>query len=581
MVDTTAIMPVDGAVPGERRGHPRRTARGAYDLMEMGLREELEGLRRHIAGLEEALAWEAGVSASLTILARRLLTSAPIEEISDLVLEHALRLTGSAFGYVGYIDPDTGCLVCPTLTREAWDACEVGDKKITFSEFKGLFGWVLSNREALVSNDIEGDPRSVGTPEGHLPVKRFISAPALSGDELVGQIALANADRDYDDRDLALVGLLADCYALAVRRERAEEALRGSEERYRLIYDFTGEAIYTYDTDLAVIGVNRRACELIGYDEEEVIGRNVLELGILHPDDLERAVQDVARLFRGEVVVDELRFITRDGAVVLGEVTGAPLFNKEGEIIAFTNVAIDITARRKWEEGLQRINRELDAYAYVVSHDLRGPLSAIISAAGLLVELADQAGDEKVASRIRQVAEIIDRSADNAEDFIERLLDLAKAGQAPKAAVMVDVAGVVRRVLEERAAVIAETGAEVVVDEDLGHINADPTHVYQLFSNLIENALQYNESPEPLVTVSHLGGEGGVHRYRVRDNGQGIPRKDLEKMFLPLYKGRGGGTGIGLSTVRKVVGVYGGEIGARNDGGACFEFTLRDWTGGD
>ncbi len=140
-------------------------------------------------------------------------------------------------------------------------------------------------------------------------------------------------------------------------RKRWEEALRESEEKYRLIYDFTGEAIFTYDTEMRLIGVNRKACELIGYGEHELLGKNVLELNILHPDDHARAIDDIRRLSAGETVRDELRFVRRDGSVAIGSVTGAPLYDREGRVIAFTNVAHDVTERKREEWRLDELRR--------------------------------------------------------------------------------------------------------------------------------------------------------------------------------------------------------------------------------
>lgn len=154
--------------------------------------------------------------------------------------------------------------------------------------------------------------------------------------------------------DAAIRGLVIHARDITDRR-KWEEALRESEEKYRLIYDFTGEAIFTYDRNLTLIGVNRKACELIGYSEGELLGKNVLELNILHPDDHERVAEDIKRLLAGEVVNDELRFIGKDGSVAVGDVTGAPLYDKEGNVVAFTNVAHDVTERKREEWRLDKL----------------------------------------------------------------------------------------------------------------------------------------------------------------------------------------------------------------------------------
>jgi len=176
--------------------------------------------------IEDALSWEADVNNALSELSRTLLSQSSIEEISFQVLEVSKNITTSAFGYTGYLDPETGYLICPTMTRDIWESCQVKEKDIVFKKFYGLWGWVLKNRKALLTNSPSKDPRSTGIPEGHVPIRRFLSAPALFADNIVGQIAMANPVKDYGERDLKLIERLADIYAIAINRKWAENELK-------------------------------------------------------------------------------------------------------------------------------------------------------------------------------------------------------------------------------------------------------------------------------------------------------------------------------------------------------------------
>ena len=179
---------------------------------------------------EELLEWQAKADAAIAELSENLLSMIVIEDISDLVLSHAKELTGSTFGFVGYIAPDTGYLVAPTLDKDIWRSCQVEDRHIIFKEFRGLWGWVLENHRSLLSNTPNGDFRSQGVPPGHIPIRRFLSAPALIGERLVGQIALANAEHEYTERDLKLVERLANIYAIAIQGLRSRDELEHAKE---------------------------------------------------------------------------------------------------------------------------------------------------------------------------------------------------------------------------------------------------------------------------------------------------------------------------------------------------------------
>lgn len=525
------------------------------------------------------------------------------------------------------------------------------------------------------------------------------------GDEETAVQAFKRGAAGYVAKDRRLTTLLVEEAERAIAFRRAVEALREGEQRYRLLYDYMGEATYTYDRDLIMTDVNKLACEIIGYEREQIVGKNVLQLDILHPDDLEKAAHDIQMLFSGEPVVrDRYRFILKDGSERTGDVTGAALYDENGELTAVTNVVIDITeqleaqeALRKSEEDLRqseeryralfdqspigvlifdgdmkvtecnersieifeygrermigldlnriaeksvipnlrealtgrvsryegpfrdepkgvslwisaaasplrnaegkviggvvavedvtermladyelrRVNEELSGYAQTVSHDLRGPISAIQMAADTFMAAA------KAGSSQEDLEEILDMIRENSEktvDRIEGLLILAQAGQAPVDIGEVDVSDVVNEVLDDLATLILEAGARVSVDTDLGHLRANRTQVYQVFSNLIANAIKHNDKEKPEIEVRYTGRDDtGARHYLVRDNGPGIPAGSERDIFKPFFKTEATeGTGIGLSITERMVKAYNGDIQARNDDGAVFEFSLKD-----
>jgi PAS domain S-box-containing protein len=212
------------------------------------------------------------INSAIAELSRSLLSRASIKDISSLVLRHAQSLTNSKLGFVGYIDEDTGCLVVPTFVGDIWDICGIKDKTFVFKDFSGLWGWVLQNRKPLLSNKPSGDHRSSGTPSGHLPIHRFLSVPSLVQGKLVGQIALANSERNYTKKDIVLVDQLASIFADAIYRTRTEKALKESEDLYRTIFETTGNATIIVEEDMSISMVNMECEKLFGYSKEEIVG---------------------------------------------------------------------------------------------------------------------------------------------------------------------------------------------------------------------------------------------------------------------------------------------------------------------
>lgn len=156
---------------------------------------------------------------AMSRLSKLILRSRSLEEIAPLVMETAITLTDSKYGFVGYLDQKTGQLVCPTMTPEIWDTCGMTDKTAIFKHFGGMWGWVLQNNAPLLTNDPQHDARATGVPRGHIAIERFLAAPARNGEgKVIGLIALCNAPRNYGGEDRDILERLANLYGLAIQR---------------------------------------------------------------------------------------------------------------------------------------------------------------------------------------------------------------------------------------------------------------------------------------------------------------------------------------------------------------------------
>jgi putative two-component system response regulator len=176
--------------------------------------------------VEDALAQAAEGDSAFSILVSKLFSSISIADISELILESAERFTRSTYGFIGYMDLETGYMISPTMTRGIWESSQIKDETNIFKKFGGLWGWVLNNRQSLLTNAPADDPRLPETAPGHIPIHNFLSAPALIGAELVGQVVLANSNGNYNQQDLKFIERLANLYAISIQHQRTEDKIR-------------------------------------------------------------------------------------------------------------------------------------------------------------------------------------------------------------------------------------------------------------------------------------------------------------------------------------------------------------------
>ncbi|MFZ5448519.1 MAG: diguanylate cyclase [Thermodesulfobacteriota bacterium] len=299
------------------------------------------------------LALEAMINSAMADLSKSLLSSLPLEKIATLVFDYAVNLTGSKLAFCGHINPLTGALVAPAMTREVWESCRINEQPAEFHKSKGLWGWVLEHGQPLLTNLPSQDPRSVGTPSGHIPIHRFLSVPAMIEDQLVGLIVLANADRDYTPRDQELCERLALLYAQAIHRQRLDETLRESEKSLQTILDNVQTGVLIIDPETHVIAdANPVAVEMIGAPKSQIVGVDCHKF-VCPKEEGQRHVTDLH-----ETMDNSERILLRvDGTTrwVINTVVPVSLKGKEYHLESF----VDITERRKWEETVQTTNNKL------------------------------------------------------------------------------------------------------------------------------------------------------------------------------------------------------------------------------
>lgn len=362
-------------------------------------------------------------------------------------------------------------------------------------------------------------------------------------------------------------------------RIRAEEQLREREQQLGMITDNMEDVIALIDVNGAYQYVSPSYGRLLGYDPAEALGRSAFEfLDLVHPDDIEvymESLAEVLRVFEPARVTYRLRHA--DGHYLWLESVGVPLTDDGGMLTGAVIASRDITESKLADDALWRLNSELEGYARTVSHDLQSPLTAIKLASDTLTRLWEKRDEvSDIGAEIRRIAEIIGLSVVQAKELIKDLLALAMAGREPEDISEVDVSATVARIIEERAALIQDRNAVVRVAGDLGKVRANQTHVYQLFSNFIDNAIKHNHDRDPVVEISYLGCGPDGHAYVVKDNGPGIAPEDALDIFLPFFKGENGFTGIGLAIVDRIIKLYDGSVKASGKPGACFEFSMKD-----
>ena len=374
-------------------------------------------------------------------------------------------------------------------------------------------------------------------------------------------------------------------------RKRAEESLRESEARLGGILRRSPAGIVQTDAAGRMTLVNPRWCEMLGYPEAELLGRNILE--ITHPSFVEETAAAFGRLIAGGADFHiEKACCRKDGSVFHVQSKVAAVRSQENEYRGMIAVVLDISERLRAEEKLRVLATELseadrrkDVFLATLAHELRNPLAPLRS--GLhVMRLAG------VTGRVEQVRAMMERQLTQLVRLVDDLLDLSRvtSGKLELRKDRVDLRAVVEAAVETCQTVIEEAGHElaVVVPAEPIFVEGDAIRLAQILSNLLNNSAKYTpRGGHVRLTVEREGGhkgghEGGTAVVSVKDDGIGIPPAMLGRVFEMFtqvdrtLEKTTGGLGIGLSLVKGLLEMHGGTIDAKSEGeGMGSEFVVR------
>ncbi|HUQ93989.1 MAG TPA: PAS domain-containing protein [Bryobacteraceae bacterium] len=377
-------------------------------------------------------------------------------------------------------------------------------------------------------------------------------------------------------------------------RRRVHEILTQERNLLRTLIDQLPEYIFAKDEQSRYLLANAALMRAQGIStRDQIAGRTDSDFFPQHLTERYRA-GDEAVLRSGQAMVDEEEpFVDQEGNTAWISTTKVPLRDAGGSIIGLVGICHDITVRKHNEERIEKlsetlrlraeeletVNKELNAFSYSVSHDLRAPLRHIDGFAELLMKSAGPVLNEKS----RRYVSTISQSAKELGQLIDDLLTFSRMGRSEMRNIQVSLDQLVCRAVEEigRDAHGRDVSWKIAA---LPVIQGDPAMLRLVIVNLLSNAVKYTrKQAQAEIEIGSSSGPSGEIVVYVRDNGVGFDMQYVDKLFGVFQRLHGAnefeGTGIGLANVRRIIHRHGGRTWAEGaiDRGATFYFSLPQY----
>jgi PAS domain S-box-containing protein len=520
-----------------------------------------------------------------------------LEEAIQVCLDQVCAYTGFPVGHAYLTTSEaTGTLVPSTLWSLAdpqrFETFRAVTERTHLTSGIGLPGRVFASGSPAWISDVTDDsnfPRAQVARD--LGVRAGFAGPVLVGKEVVAVLEFFAAEaREPDEACLDVMTNIGAQLGRVFERQRAEEALRASERKFRSVVESAADGIVVADSAGCILAWNKSAQTIFGYDEDEIVGQPLTCLmparyRDLHQHGLQRFRDTGTSRVIGHTV--ELHGLRKDGGEFPIELALSSW--QVGADTCYSGIIRDITARQQADEAIRTLNdtleqrvielnaanQELRAFSYSIAHDLRAPLRAIHSFSRILLEDHAPQLDAEAQDYLQRVS----TNALRMGQLIDDLLAFAQLSQQPLRKQPVAPTDLVRQVLDDLRPTYVHRQVDLSIG-DLPVCQADPALLKQVWVNLLENALKFTR--ERSVARIQVGAHGHESEpvYFVRDNGVGFDMRYVDKLFGVFQRLHSAvdyeGTGVGLALAQRIIQRHGGRIWAEAtvDQGTTISFTL-------
>jgi PAS domain S-box-containing protein len=551
---------------------------------------------------------------------------ATVSQITELIAAETKKIFGCQYTTVYLVNFETQTLVLQqfSMTRETIEKIErlmgrpippirlpIGekdhfsqvlnsDKGFLITGSTGVRQWLADFTKTsflspmvrpLIHKIIPGAARLLG-------IQSVISIPLKAGDEVLGMIEFVS-DHVFDETTLDRLQNVRHQLAEVILRQRTEQSLRESHEKYRLLsevleervkeraaqvqdlYDHAPVGYFSIDAAGSLININRTGLEWLGYAPEELTGRPYTSI---FAADQARLLSDSFERLKREGLTHGMETTAqrRDGKTFPVTVDATAVYDQDGQFKFSRSVFVDITdlkrtevALRESRSRLEMINQELEAFSYSVSHDLRAPLRRIDGFTAILAEDYQDKFDEQGRNYLERVR----FEAQHMGQLISDLLGLSRVTRFPLRVSAVDLSALAAQILEKLQNDAPGRKVELILQPGMS-VLGDPQLLSIALTNLLDNAWKYTgKRAAARIEFAMESGENGPVYY-VRDNGAGFNMEYTQKLFSAFQRLHSAeefsGTGIGLATVQRIIRRHNGKIwaDAQVDVGATFYFTI-------